>query len=235
VERSRTRTILVVDDAALFRELGSLFLSRLGRVIPAASGEEGIFLARRHRPDVILLDLVMPGLDGAEVCRRLRADPELQGTPIVILTASPLAEDHERAILAGADQVLAKPLSRVALIDAVNRYLHSPVARGMPRVPVETLVRILHEGTECEGVARNVSRGGMFVESECEAPAKDEVALEFALPQSLLRLTPTARIVWRRGSEPGHAAGLGLRFLRLDGQSARELGRYVQERYASPL
>jgi uncharacterized protein (TIGR02266 family) len=235
MERSRTRTILVVDDAALFRELGSLFLSRLGRVIPASSGEEGLFLARRHRPDVILLDLVMPGLDGAEVCRRLRADPELRGTPVVIVTASPLAEDHERAILAGADQVLAKPLSRVALIDAVNRYLHSPVARGMPRVPVETAVHILHDDAQCEGVARNISRGGMFVESECEAAAADEVALDFTLPQGRHRLTPTARIVWRRGGEPGQAPGLGLRFLRLDGESARELGRYVQERYASPL
>ena len=135
MEGNRTRTILVVDDAAMFRELGSLFLSRLGRVIPAADGEEGLFLARRHRPDVILLDLVMPGLDGVEVCERLRADPELQDTPVVILTASPRGEDHERAIVAGADQVIAKPISRVALIDAVNRYLYSPIARGMPRVP----------------------------------------------------------------------------------------------------
>ncbi|MEN8182509.1 MAG: response regulator [Myxococcota bacterium] len=235
MEASRTRTILVVDDAAMFRELGSLFLSRIGRVIPAADGEEGLFLARRHRPDVILLDLVMPGMDGTEVCRRLREDPELGGTPIVILTASPLGEDHERAIMAGADQVISKPISRVALIDAVNRYLHSPISRGMPRVSVETPVRISHPDGECEGVALNLSRGGMFVESDGDAPSKDDVSLEFSLPETARLLTPTARIVWRRGYEPPHPTGLGLRFMRLDGDSARDLSQFVHEHYANPL
>lgn len=235
MERSRTRTILVVDDAAMFRELGSLFLSRLGRVIPAADGEEGLFLARRHHPDVILLDLVMPGLDGTEVCRRLRADPELRSTPVVILTASPLAEDHERAIVAGADQVIAKPISRVALIDAVNRYLHSPIARGMPRVPIDAPVRILHDGGECEAVARNISRGGMCAEPDGDPPPKDDVRLEFALPESSMVLRPTARIVWRRDPDTSTPSGLGMRFMRLDGQSAGYLSRFVHERYASPL
>jgi uncharacterized protein (TIGR02266 family) len=235
LEGNRTRTILVVDDAAMFRELGSLFLSRLGRVIPAADGEEGLFLARRHRPDVILLDLVMPGLDGAEVCERLRADPELHSTPVVILTASPRAEDHERAIVAGADQVIAKPISRVALIDAVNRYLYSPIARGMPRVPLEAPVRILHDAGECEGVALNISRGGMCVEPCDDPPSKDDVRLEFALPETATVLRPTARIVWRREPESTEPPSLGMRFMRLDGESAGQLSRFVHERYASPL
>lgn len=235
MDRSRTRTILVVDDAALFRELGSLFLSRIGRVIPAADGEEGLFLARRHHPDVILLDLVMPGIDGAEVCRRLRADPELSSTPVVMLTASPLAEDHERAIVAGADQVISKPISRVALIDAVNRYLHSPIARGMPRVPLEATVRILHEGGACEALARNISRGGMCAEPQDDPPPKDEVRLEFALPENSAILRPTALIVWRRGPEASRPPELGLRFMRLDGESAGRLSSFVHERYASPL
>lgn len=224
------RNILVIDDAAMFRELESIFLARQGRVLTAASGEEGLAVARRERPDVILLDLVMPDLDGEAVCRILKADPELRSIPVVMLTASPLAEDHARAIRAGADQVLAKPIGRVALIDAVNRYLNSPVARGMPRVPLKAAVRIVQGEREHWGMARNVSRGGIFVEGVCAAPESTEVDLEFSLPETLFILTPTARVIWRRERQNGTQPGLGMRFVRLDGASARQLAHFVQER-----
>jgi uncharacterized protein (TIGR02266 family) len=228
----RTRSILVVDDAAMFRELQALFLARQGRVITAASGEEGLELAARHRPDVILLDLFMPDLDGEETCRRLRADPVLRDTPVVMLTASQRAEDYERSIRAGANQVLTKPIHRVALIDAVSRYLQSPTPRGMPRVDVATAVRIRRAAGECIGRATNLSRGGMFIQASCDALPPEEVSLEFELPETRSLLTPTARVVWRREPEPGREAGLGLRFVRIDGESVRTLSEFVSERFA---
>jgi uncharacterized protein (TIGR02266 family) len=231
----RTRSILVVDDAAMFRELQSLFLARQGRVLTAASGKEGIELAHRHRPDVILLDLFMPELDGEAVCRMIRSDPVLQETPVVMLTASQHAEDYERSIRAGANQVLTKPIHRVALIDAVSRYLQSPTPRGMPRVDVAAAVRIQRAGGECTGTATNLSRGGMFVESSCDATPPEELSLEFSLPETLYVLTPTARVVWRRGPEGEHPPGFGLRFVRIDGESVRTLSEFVSERFAAPL
>ena len=231
----RTRSILVVDDAALFRDLQALFLARQGRVLTAASGKEGLELAHRHRPDVILLDLFMPELDGEAVCRMLRADPVLQDTPVVMLTASQRAEDYERSIRAGANQVLTKPIHRVALIDAVSRYLQSPTPRGMPRVDVATAVRILRAAGECSGTATNLSRGGLFVESSCDATPSEEVALEFSLPESLYVLTPTARVVWRREPGSGVEPGFGARFVRIDGESVRTLSDFVSERFSAPL
>ena len=231
----RTRSILVVDDAAMFRDLQALFLARQGRVLTAASGKEGLELAQRHRPDVVLLDLFMPELDGEAVCRMLRADPVLQDTPVVMLTASQRAEDYERCIRAGANQVLTKPIQRVALIDAVSRYLQSPTPRGMPRVDVATAVRIARAAGECTGTATNLSRGGMFVESPCDATPPEEVALEFSLPETLSVLTPTARVVWRRAGEAGVEPGFGLRFVRIDGESVRTLSDFVSERFAAPL
>ena len=231
----RTRSILVVDDAAMFRDLQALFLARQGRVLTAASGKEGLELAHRHRPDVILLDLFMPELDGEAVCRMLRADPLLQDTPVVMLTASQRAEDYERSIRAGANQVLTKPIHRVALIDAVSRYLQSPTPRGMPRVDVATAVRILRAAGECSGTATNLSRGGLFVESSCDATPSEEVALEFSLPESLYVLTPTARVVWRREPGAGVEPGFGARFVRIDGESVRTLSDFVSERFAAPL
>ena len=231
----RTRSILVVDDAAMFRDLQALFLARQGRVLTAASGKEGLELAHRHRPDVILLDLFMPELDGEAVCRMLRADPVLQDTPVVMLTASQRAEDYERSIRAGANQVLTKPIHRVALIDAVSRYLQSPTPRGMPRVDVATAVRILRAAGEYSGTATNLSRGGLFVESSCDATPSEEVALEFSLPESLYVLTPTARVVWRREPGAGVEPGFGARFVRIDGESVRTLSDFVSERFTAPL
>jgi CheY-like chemotaxis protein len=232
---ARSRTILVVDDTEMFRELQSLFLARQGRVVTAASGEEGLELARRHRPDVILLDLFMPGLDGDEVCRLLRDEEDLRDTPIVMLTASQRADDHERALRAGANQVLAKPLSRVSLVDVVSRYLSTPVPRGMPRVSMDGSVRIQHGPQECWGEAVNVSRGGMFVHTPCRAEPPEEVTLEFGLPRTRYVLTPTAQVVWRRSPDPEETSGLGVRFMRLDGHSLRSLHDYVQERFQKPL
>jgi len=231
----RTRSILVVDDAAMFRELQSLFLARQGRVLTAASGKEGLELAQRHRPDVILLDLYMPELDGEAVCRMIRSDPVLQDTPVVILTASQRAEDYERSIRAGANQVLTKPIHRVALIDAVSRYLQSPTPRGMPRVDVAAEVRIQRAAGEYTGTATNLSRGGMFVESLCDATPPEEVSLEFSLPETLYVLTPTARVMWRREPEAGQPPGFGLRFVRIDGESVRTLSDFVSERFSAPL
>jgi CheY-like chemotaxis protein len=224
---ARNRTILVVDDAPMFRELESAFLARQGRVLTAASGAAGLELAQRHRPGVILLDLHMPELGGEEVCRQLKEDAELSSIPVVMLTASPFAEDHARCIRAGADQVLAKPISQLALIDVVHRYLRSP-GRGMPRAPLDTPVRLLQGSRESWGKARNISRGGMFVESDCAGDA--EIVLEFCLPETLYVLTPTATVVWQRRGGSGEAEGVGLRFLCLDGPSARRLGAFVDER-----
>jgi uncharacterized protein (TIGR02266 family) len=229
----RSRKILVVDDAPLFLELQSLFLSRQGRVITASSGREGLELARHHRPDLVLLDLFMPGLDGVGVCAEMRRDPLLRDTPVIMLTASTRAEDHERAVRAGADQVLSKPLSRVSLVDAVNRYLSAPVPRGMPRVEMRSRVRIRRADEEHWGEAQNVSRGGIFVETPCHAEPADEVMLEFSLPETRYVLTPTAQVVWRRPSAPH--PGLGLRFVRLDGHSLRSLQEFVQEHFHAPL
>lgn len=234
-DAQRTRSILVVDDAAMFRELQALFLARQGRVITASGGKEGLELASRHRPDVILLDLFMPDLDGEETCRRLRADPVLRDTPVVMLTASQRAEDFERSIRAGANEVLTKPIHRVALIDAVSRYLQSPTPRGMPRVDVATEVRIRRAAGECTGKATNLSRGGMFIQASCDATPPEEVSLEFELPETRYVLTPTARVVWRREPESGNEAGIGLRFVRIDGESVRTLSDFVSERFAAPL
>ena len=227
-------TILVVDDTPMFRDLESLFLARSGRVVTADGGREGLALARRLKPALMLVDLFMPDLDGAALCQALRRDPELAHIPVVILCSSDRAEDRARALRAGADDVVGKPISRVTLIEAVARFLRFARARGLPRVPFRARVRIDDGATDWYGTARNLSRGGIFVEAEKELRLQSEVTLEFPLPESEQSIRPTAEVVWLDRSEDGDPCGVGLRFLGLDGASARYLDEYVHERAALP-
>lgn len=223
------RKILVVDDAAMFRDLESLFLARCGQVLTACDGDEAWDVLHRERPDIVVTDLAMPGMPGDELCRRIKADVDLRRTPVIVVAGRNAGEEHERAVRAGADDVVEKPVNRVSLIQAVNHFLRLAV-RGLVRVALETDVRIAGQDGDVWARARNVSRGGIFVESERDLPPDSEVQLEFALPETPDALAPTAKVVWRRLATRTLAAGLGLQFLKLDREAARRLDEYVYER-----
>ena len=116
-------TILVADDNDDVRKLVALVLSRTGRVLEAADGEGALAVARLRRPDLAVLDVQMPGPDGIEVCRRLKADPTTAGMPIVILTADVASDARERALAAGADAFVTKPFRPAELLAFVRRLL----------------------------------------------------------------------------------------------------------------
>jgi uncharacterized protein (TIGR02266 family) len=222
-------TILVVDDAPLLRELGALFLARAGRVLTAASGEEALVVARLEQPDLIIVDVRMPGIDGATLCRTLKQDPLLGAPRIVLLAATGDADERERAVRAGADDVLPKPIDRVALLDAARRLL-TDAPRGLPRVPIATPVQMRHQRDEWNGLARNLSRGGVFVESPRIVAPPVELELTMRLPESDALVASTAQVIWTREQPQGHYPGMGLRFLALDRHAARALAEWVEER-----
>ena len=226
--RPTRRSILVVDDSPMLLELEATFLSRVGSITTARSGEEALEIARRERPDVVVSDLTMPGLPGDELCRQIKADPDLARTPVILLTSQSVATDHERAIRAGADDVVCRPVNRLLLIQAVNRFLKLAV-RGLVRVELHTDVKLDASGHEAWGQTCNVSRGGMYIEAEATVEPQTEVGLEFSLASGA-PLSPTAKVVWRRGGESPAPAGMGLQFLKLDRASARLINDYVYER-----
>ncbi len=117
--------ILVVDDNDMNRVLMRSILERLSyRVLEARDGVEAIAIAERERPALILMDLAMPGKDGFETTRELRAHQTLRATPIVAVSAMAMRADEERARAAGVDSFLAKPIDREALERTIARYLH---------------------------------------------------------------------------------------------------------------
>ncbi len=106
------QTILVIDDDELVsRTLQRALKMYDYQVSVAHSGAEGLHLARRHRPDLVVLDIMMPGTDGYQVCRQVRGDPLLKDVPILFLTAKSKDEDKIEGFQAGADDYLSKPFN----------------------------------------------------------------------------------------------------------------------------
>lgn len=133
----RSSLILLVDDFEDALDIYGQYLTHRGhRVVVARSGAEAVESARRHRPDLILLDVSMPGLNGMDVLRILRADKRFATSPIVALTARALDSERDEALQAGFDEVIAKPCLPDDLAASVQRLLRGG-ATG-PRILLAT-------------------------------------------------------------------------------------------------
>ena len=119
------KKILIVDDEEKVRGLIEVTLS-IGEfeILHASSGEEGLRKARKCMPDIILLDVMMPGLDGVEVCRLLKKDPATKHIYIIMLTAKGQEADKKKGFAAGANEYFVKPFSPVDLIDKIDKILN---------------------------------------------------------------------------------------------------------------
>jgi CheY-like chemotaxis protein len=116
--------ILLVEDNEMNRDMLSRRLTRRGfDVLLAADGEEALALAERERPDLVLMDLSLPVLDGWEATRRLKAAPGTGGIPVLALTAHAMSTDREKAIEAGCDDYDTKPIDMPRLLDKIERLL----------------------------------------------------------------------------------------------------------------
>jgi len=115
--------LLAEDNEDNINTIADYLLTRGCRVVVARNGGEAIERAREERPDVILMDVQMPGMDGLEATRRIRADAELAEVPIIALTALAMPDDRERCLKAGADEYLSKPVSLKQLIGLIEAQL----------------------------------------------------------------------------------------------------------------
>lgn len=123
----RVSRVLVIEDNPLSRELVSAVLESLGcDTVTAGSAEEGLELAQSLKPDLILLDLRLPGMSGYEAIRVIRTDPLFRSVPVVAVTAQAMQGDEASALRAGFDAYLSKPIDNHRLRELVRGYLHLP-------------------------------------------------------------------------------------------------------------
>ncbi len=158
--------IVVIEDEPDIRELLEYNLAREGfRVHSTRDGEEGLSLVKREDPDAVLLDLMLPGLDGIEVCRKLKSDPLTRAIPIVMVTAKGEESDIVLGLGIGADDYVAKPFSIKELIARVKAVLR----RGA----------LKEERTDRERIVRD----GVVIDAGCHTVRVDGKSLTFTATQ----------------------------------------------------
>ncbi len=119
-----TKRILVVDDEPDFVETVEFFLSGSDyQVFVAKNGKEALEKVKTERPDLVLLDVMMPEMDGLEACKRLKNDPTTNSIPIIMLTAKGRKEDVVDAIAAGANSYIVKPFNLSELVERIEKVL----------------------------------------------------------------------------------------------------------------
>lgn len=123
-----SRTILVVDDSADNRVVYGSLLEFFGfRVVEACNGDEGVRQAVQHLPDVIVMDVAMPVMNGLDATRHLKGDPRTAGIPLLILSAHDTPEMRGDAVRAGCDAYLTKPARPLRILEELERLLGAPL------------------------------------------------------------------------------------------------------------
>jgi len=176
---SGANTVLVIDDEAAVRELMQRFLTKEGfRVRTASGGEEGLRLAKELRPDAITLDVMMPGMDGWAVLSALKADPDVAGIPVIMLT---IVDERNLGYALGASDYLTKPIDRERLVAVLKKYRHDlPILVVDDDVGLRELLRRI---LESEGyTVREAENGRAALERVREAPP-GLILLDLMMPE----------------------------------------------------
>ncbi len=119
--------ILLIEDNAQNRYLARFLLEQNGyEVIQAETGPAGLALAAKEQPDLILLDIQLPGMDGHAVARALKADPALKSIPVVAVTSYAMVGDREKCLASGAEGYVEKPINPETFVAEIGRFLRSP-------------------------------------------------------------------------------------------------------------
>jgi two-component system cell cycle response regulator DivK len=119
-----SRRVLVIEDHEDNRRIVRDLLTSAGyELLEATTGEDGVAMAERERPDLILMDIQLPDLDGYEATRRIKANPTLRAIPIIAVTSYALSGDDQKALAAGCDAYVTKPFSPRALLAKIREYV----------------------------------------------------------------------------------------------------------------
>jgi signal transduction histidine kinase len=137
--------ILIVDDNAMNREIIEEMLEDQYELASVASGEEALAISRDFRPDLVLLDIMMPGIDGYETCRRLRSDTELYYVKVILVSAKSLTQDRLDGYAAGADDYITKPFDADELEAKVKVFLRLKRAEELDQLKSDVLSLLNHE------------------------------------------------------------------------------------------
>jgi uncharacterized protein (TIGR02266 family) len=215
------KKVLLVDDVRLFLEVTKSFFSRENfQLTIVQGGLEALKVARALRPDLVIMNRKLRDLGGDECCRRIKADPEIGSTPVILLYDEKDADGERLSREAGCDHLLKKPFQRQQLLDLARSCLQV-TARATPRLQTRMLLRYGAENRhQLHDYSVNLSVGGLFLETSEILPADSLLTLEFLVPGGGAPITAKGRVTWVNPADgpvnPELPAGFGIRFLDLE-------------------
>lgn len=225
--------ILLVDDTELFLDLEKSYLDRSSfTVTTARSGPEALAAIGSDRPTLVILDLLMPGMNGDEVCRRIKSDPLTNTIPIIMVSSDQDPQLRERCFDAGCDAYVSKPMKRDDLLEAIEKTIVI-AKRRYPRIPTHLLADVWHGGQYIQLWIHSISKGGIFLEADPPPPVGDELDASFTLPGVEDKIKAKTRVQWHGILREGSPPGVGCQFIEIEARLADIVADYVNEKLAA--
>lgn len=226
--------VLVVDDVDFFRDVMCDYLKRTPvKILQAKSGDEAVDIAQRERPDLIYMDVVMPGGSGIDACRKIKADIQLCKIP-VLLVFTPLRDASiDEVTASGCDGYLVKPFGREEFLNLGHRYLFH-LERRERRVSCQMTVDFEIAGKSFRGSGADLSTNGLYVEFRDELPPAKRIQFRFLLPTiSAHPVQGTGRIAWVNQGFPRQnlslAQGFGIEIQSIDPEANDVIKKYLAQ------
>ncbi len=216
--------IMLVDDVDLFLQLERSYLDGCGYdLVTASSGEETLQRLERIAPDVLLLDYYMPGINGDDVCRTIRNNPQWEKLPILMVTAAGKAHEIQSCIDAGCDDYICKPVNKEELREKIERLLGRVTRRREERVAVKIPVQVQAGETINVSRAEDISRNGMYLKSPTILKENSVVSLKLeGVEGDLISLYGKVK-----RTDRGKSGQYGVYFIYPDQQSKEKLDQLV--------
>lgn len=216
-ERLAKVTVLIADDLKLFLEVEKSYLQRGGfEVLTAMSGEEAVRLALQRQPNLILLDLEMPKMDGAAACAEIRKNPALAATPIIIMSATSSTQNRDRCMSAGCTEFVIKPQKPDELLGMVARIL-ALKKREAERITVVFNITGKDATRQVIGQGKDLSESGLLMITHAAITVGAVLQIEFFLPGTRSQIKVRGKVVrHRKGPDETHEIAVQFKDLSQD-------------------
>lgn len=179
----QNQKILLIDDSKVFIELEKNILGRSNyKLLEALNGKSGLEILRRELPNLILLDINMPIMNGFEFLIFMKNDEKIKDIPVIIVTAKGRESDVKYALKLGADDYITKPIDSILLLIKVNSMLSSIKRRISPRKNFEIPIKFNDFSNEFVGIICDLSMGGAMIDAEIHGDIKQKLEVEFIVP-----------------------------------------------------
>jgi len=229
-----TAKVLLVDDVRVFLEFERPFFERSGcEILTATSGTEALRLVKEQKPHIVLLDYEMPGMNGDEVCRRIKEDPATRHIPVLIVTSHKEPSVLEKCRRAGCTDFVVKPVTGRDLLEKVVKLLQIPYrVHVRTRVNIEVSMGVTGETVSVLGYSSDLSEGGMMVETVEPIDMGAKVGVVFKLSGRNEEIRATAEVLRVTLLRSQGMFGVALRFREGDEALRAIIRSFVEQEVA---